>query len=246
MGILALGYGLLAYVVFFATFLYAIAFVGNLPVPQSIDVGGVASPTGTALLINLVLLSVFAIQHSVMARPGFKKAWTRIVPESVERSTYVLLSSGALILMYWMWRPMTGVVWSLEGSMVGGILTALFWLGWLVVLLSTFMINHFDLFGLRQVWLRFKGQEYTYSNFVMRWLYNYVRHPIMLGFLIAFWATPVMTMGHLLFAVMTTGYIVIALQLEERDLVAVHGETYQEYQSTTPMLIPFTKGRGGA
>jgi protein-S-isoprenylcysteine O-methyltransferase Ste14 len=241
LGALALLYGTASYALFFVTFLYAIGFVGNLVVPRSIDAGGPSAGIGSALLVNLVLLGIFAVQHSVMARPGFKKAWTKVIPKTIERSTYVLLTCGALILMFALWRPMPGVVWSLESSVGRMLMTGLFWTGWVIVFLSTFMINHFDLFGLRQVWLRFREQPYSHLNFVKVWLYQYVRHPIMFGFLIAFWATPDMTHGHLLFAIMTTGYILIALRLEERDLMAAHPETYGDYRQTTPMLLPFTR-----
>ena len=244
-GLLTLAYGAVSYVIFFVTFLYAIGFVGNLVVPNSIDSGGMVSSTGVALAINLALLGIFAVQHSVMARPAFKKRWTRIVPPSMERSTSVLLTSGALILMFWLWRPMPGVVWSVETPAVRWVIGGLFWVGWAVVLLSTFMINHFDLFGLRQVWLRFRGEEYTEVNFMARWFYRYVRHPIMLGFIIAFWATPDMSLGHLLFAVMTTVYILVALKFfEEKDLLAAHGASYEAYRRSTSMLVPSFRARG--
>lgn len=176
-----------------------------------------------------------------MARPGFKNWWTKFIPVHLERSTYVLLSSLLLFLLFWQWRPMPSIVWNVEGSIGNALLTGIFWLGWLTVLMSTFMINHFDLFGLRQVYLNMKNQEYTYLPFSTKFLYNFVRHPIMLGFIIAFWATPYMTVGHLLFAVATTGYILIALQLEERDLVKIHGSYYQNYKLKVSMLIPFRK-----
>jgi protein-S-isoprenylcysteine O-methyltransferase Ste14 len=233
-------FGLISYLVFFGTFLYAIGFVGNIFVPKSIDSGPVES-TATSLVIDLVLLTVFALQHSVMARPGFKKAWTRIVPKAIERSVYVLFASSALILLFWQWRPMTGLIWSAENSVVRGLMLAVFVLGWLIVLLSTFMINHFDLFGLRQVYYHSRGIEPPEMGFTTRAFYNVVRHPIMLGFIIAFWATPVMTVGHLLFAAVTTAYILVAIQLEERDLVNHHGETYETYRRQVGMLVPVSR-----
>ena len=195
------------------------------------------------LVTNVLLLTRFAVQHSVMARPAFKRWWTHIVPKQVERSTYVLMASSILLLLFWQWRPITGVVWDARSTMLGALLLGLFGVGWLIVLLSTFMINHFDLFGLRQVALYVQRRPYTPVSFVTRGLHKVVRHPIMLGFLIAFWATPVMTLGHLMFAVITTAYILVALQLEEHDLLEADRPTYERYRRETPMLIPLPKGK---
>lgn len=234
---LAFSYGVISYLVFFLSFVYAIGFVGNLVVPKSID-SGAEGPFVASLVINIILLSIFALQHSVMARPAFKLWWTRYVPEPIERSTYVLLSSLALILLYWLWQPMTGVIWSVENTVGAMILNILFWAGWIFALLSTFMINHFDLFGLRQTYLLLKDREYTEIEFTTPGLYRYIRHPIMTGFIIAFWATPHMTTGHLLFAVVTTLYIIVAVQFEERDLIRSFGDSYKDYRRQVSMLFP--------
>ena len=235
--ILTLVYGFVAYVVFLVSFLYAIGFVGDFAVPKTID-SGATFPLAASILTNVLLLSLFAVQHSVMARPAFKRWWARIVPTQIERSTYVLLASLILLLIFWQWRPISGVVWDARSTTLGAVLLGLFGVGWLVVLLSTFMINHFDLFGLRQVTLYFQRRPYTTLSFVKRGLYKVVRHPIMLGFIIAFWATPMMTQGHLLFAVVTTAYILVAIRLEEHDLVTEHQSAYEQYRRETSMILP--------
>jgi methanethiol S-methyltransferase len=234
---LTIGYGAVCYVVFLAAFLYAIGFVGNLIVPRSID-NGVEASIGEAVVVNVLLLGLFAVQHSVMARPAFKRRWTRLVPKTIERSTYVLFSSLVLFLMFWQWRTMPAIIWDVAWTPGRVVLWVLFAAGWLTVLLSTFMISHFDLFGVRQVYLAWRGAPYTDLEFRTSLLYRVVRHPLMLGFIVAFWAAPTMTAGHLLFAVATTGYILIALQLEEHDLITALGEQYRDYRGRVPMLIP--------
>lgn len=237
---LILLYGIVSYLIFFCTFLYAIGFIGNFLVPKSMD-SGAEGPLLNALLINLALLGLFAVQHSAMARPAFKAWWTTIVPQAAERSTYTLLSSLALILLFYYWQPMGGIIWQVESAGGQLVLYTLFGLGWALVLVSTFLINHFDLFGLRQVWLNFQGREYTHLPFKTPGLYKWIRHPLYLGWFLAFWATPTMTAAHLFFAVVTTVYILLAIQWEERDLVAALGEDYANYRKRVPMVIPFTK-----
>jgi methanethiol S-methyltransferase len=233
---LVLLYGLACYAVFFAVFLYAIGFIGNFAVPKSMD-----SPRdvtfGVAVLIDLGLLALFAVQHSVMARPAFKRWWTRLVPEAAERSTYVLFSSLALIALFWFWQPLGGSVWSIHAPAAVTTIYGVYAAGWALLLYSTFLIDHFDLFGLRQVWLHAAGTPYSQLKFKTPWLYQQVRHPLYVGWLMIFWAAPVMTVTHLVFAVMTTAYILIAIQLEERDLVEAHPE-YADYRRRVPMLLP--------
>lgn len=233
-------YGVVSYLIFFGAFLYAIGFVGNLFVPKSID-GKVEGSLFSNLLINASLLLLFALQHSVMARPAFKRWWTTIVPLPLERSTYVLLASLCLLLLMWQWHPMGGTVWNVENETIKTVLLVSFFTGWAVVLVSTFLINHFDLFGLRQVWLYFTGKPYTALPFRIPVFYRFVRHPLYLGFIIAFWSTPHMTAAHLLFAVLTTGYIFTAIQFEETDLQTHFGKKYKAYKNEVPMIVPFSK-----
>ena len=235
--IVAFVYGIACYGVFFATLLYAIGFLGNFGVPKSIDSG----PNGfifTALVVDGALLALFALQHSIMARPWFKRVWTRVVPESVERSTYVLFSSCALLFLFWQWLPIGGVIWRIEAGIARIAILALYAAGLLIVLISTFLINHFDLFGLRQVYLYLMGRKYTHLEFRTPFFYRYVRHPLYVGWLLTFWSAPIMTVAHLFFAVMTTAYILLAIRFEEADLVSAHGEKYRRYRKQVPMLIP--------
>jgi protein-S-isoprenylcysteine O-methyltransferase Ste14 len=240
---IAILYGVVCYAIFFLTFLYLVGFLSNLLVPRSIDVG-LAATTLTALTINFALIALFGIQHTVMARPAFKEKWTKIVPESIERSTYVLIASLILILLYWQWRPMTGqVIWEAEAAWARYLAWAVFFGGFGIVLLSTFIIDHFDLFGLRQVWLNFRQKTYTHPPFKVTFFYKFIRHPLYVGWIMAFWGTPRMTLGHLMLAVGMTAYILIAIRYEERDLVQILGDDYAQYREKVPMLIPrFGKG----
>lgn len=235
-------YGLIAYVCFLVALTYAAGFVSNLVVPKGID-SGETGPTSTAMLVNALLLGLFAVQHTIMARPAFKRWWTKIIPQPIERSTFVLVTSLVFFLMFWQWRPLPTVVWSVEAPVFRAILYACFASGFLLVLYSSFLIDHFDLFGLRQVTLHLRGKEYTHPEFAQPMLYRIVRNPLMLGFLIAFWFTPDMTQGHLLFSIMVTGYIFVGIQFEERDILKELGEDYARYRERTPMVFPFLKRR---
>ena len=250
MRLLAALYGGIAYAIFLATFVYAIGFVGDLLVPKSIDLGmppgASGEPLMLSLLVDVLLLGIFAIQHSVMARPAFKRWWTRIVPPVLERSTFVLLASMALLLLFSEWRPIAGTEWDFRGTLFGSMLAAVCALGWMLVLLATFQIDHFELFGLKQVWRHLWGQPEAAAEFRVPGLYRHVRHPIYLGFMLAFWSTPVMSVGHLLFAAMTSGYIVIGIAFEERDLIAQFGERYRIYRRQVGMLLPRFRRRDGS
>ncbi|GAB4300718.1 MAG: isoprenylcysteine carboxylmethyltransferase family protein [Ignavibacteriaceae bacterium] len=233
-------YGVISYLIFFGVFLYLPGFLTNYLVPKSIDF-----PEGgsffEALLINTGLLILFAVQHSVMARKSFKEWWTKFIPKPIERSTYVLFSSLCVILLYWQWRPMGVTIWEVSDPVFAAVLTGLAVFGYLLVLITTFLINHFDLFGLRQVWLNLIGKKYTNLGFVTPGPYKLVRHPLYLGWLFLFWSTPYMSLAHLVFAVATTGYILVAIQLEEKDLMEIHGRDYEEYKKSVPMILPFGK-----
>ena len=238
--ILSLCYGIVAYLIFVGAFLYAIGFVDGVVVPKTID-DGTTVPIAEAIAINLVLLTIFALQHSIMARQPFKRWWTTVIPASIERSTYVLLASLALILVFWQWRPIPTVIWQVESPAAASALLGLSLFGWLVVLLSSYMINHFELFGLQQVMHNLSGRKSSPTEFRTPFLYKFVRHPLYVGFIIAFWATPVMTSGHLLFAAVTTAYIFVGIMLEERDLVAHFGPAYQQYREKVGMLMPMLR-----
>jgi protein-S-isoprenylcysteine O-methyltransferase Ste14 len=235
--VLALAYGVASYLAFLAAFLYLVGFVGNLLVPKSVD-SGADGPMGSAVLVDSALIALFAVPHSIMARPAFKSWWTKFVPPPVERSTYMLSSSLLLSLLFWQWRPIPSLVWHVDNPVGRWLLDCVFWLGWAIVLVSTFLIDHFDLFGLRQVFLFAAGRPYRPIEFKAMGLYRFVRHPLMTGFLIAFWATPAMSVGHLLFAAAMTVYILIALPFEERDLIEFHGERYRAYRQQSGMLWP--------
>jgi methanethiol S-methyltransferase len=238
--IMFLLYGVVCYLAFFGTILYAIGFVGNLMVGKTID-DEPRVPLMAAVFINASLLLLFALQHSVMARPAFKKWWVRFIPAPLERSTYVLLASLCLVLLMWQWQPLGAVVWSVEDELLKALLLVIYLSGWGIVFISTFLINHFDLFGLRQVWFYFRGKPYTQLPFRLPLFYRYARHPLYLGFIIAFWSASTMTITHLLFSILTTAYILLAIRFEEKDLIKEFGQKYLDYKSWAPMLIPFLK-----
>ncbi|NES92282.1 MULTISPECIES: methanethiol S-methyltransferase [Okeania] len=238
--ILAFIYGVVCYLISMITILYSIGFVGNLIVPKTLDSDFDGSLIN-GILIDILLLGLFAIQHSLMARQSFKKWWTKIIPHPIERSTYVLMASLALLLLFWQWHSLGGIIWNIQSPIASNIIYGIFALGWLIVLISTFMINHFDLFGLRQVYLYLRSQEYEYLGFRTPGFYKYVRHPIMLGFVIVFWATPTMTFSHFIFALGTTIYTLVGIKLEEVDMISIYGDLYQEYRQQVSMLIPMPR-----
>ena len=235
-------YGLVGYLVFVVAFVYAIGFVGNLWVPKGID-DGPAGPVSTAIVIDVLLLGLFAVQHNAMARPWFKEHWTRLVPQPIERATFVIAASVILLLLYWQWRPLPEVVWQVDNGVGRGVLWGLFFLGWAIALYSSFVIDHFELFGLKQVWSSWCGREHVSAPFSERSIYRWIRHPLMFGFLLAFWAAPTMTWGRLLFAGVTTAWVLIAILIEERDLLHFLGEPYRQYRARTPMLLPWRRPR---
>jgi protein-S-isoprenylcysteine O-methyltransferase Ste14 len=241
---LSLLFATLCYAIFFATFLYLIGFVGGFAmIPKTVDAPPSAVTAGAAAVLDIALVALFGLQHSIMARQGFKRAWTKIVPRHLERSVFVLIASIVLMVMFRFWQPITGIVWSVENSMAASILWLLFWLGWGTVLISTFLINHFELFGLHQAWTYYRGQQWTPPAFRTPLLYRWVRHPLYLGFFFAFWAIPTMTVGHLLLAGVMSAWMLIAIQYEERDLVSFHGRDYEEYRSRVGMLLPRFRSR---
>jgi len=244
---ISLIFAVFAYAIFFATFLYLIVFVGDLDLgalsPKTVDTPPSSLPLGAALLINVALIALFGLQHSVMARQGFKREWTKLVPRHVERSMFVLLASLVLLVMFRFWQPIGTVVWDAGNSILGDLLWLLFWVGWGTVLISTFLINHFELFGLQQAWGNLRGREFAPPRFRTPFLYRFVRHPLYLGFFLAFWATPQMTVGHLLLAVGMSAYMLIAIRYEERDLVAFHGRDYEDYRGRVGMLLPRFRNR---
>lgn len=238
--ILAFIYGVVCYLISMIAILYSIGFVGNFIVPKTLD-SNLDGSLINRILIDISLIALFGIQHSLMARQNFKKWWTKIIPHPIERSTYVLMASLTLLLLFWQWHSLGGMIWNIQNPIVSNIIYGIFALGWLIVLISTFMINHFDLFGLRQVYLYLRGQEYEYLGFRTPGFYKYVRHPIMLGFVIAFWATPTMTFSHLIFALGTTIYTLVGIKLEEVDMISIYGDLYQEYREQVSMLIPIPR-----
>ena len=240
---LILFYGMVCYLFFFVTFVYLIGFVENMVVPKGINDGPTTHAGLPWWFVDILLLSLFAIQHTIMARPAFKQWWTRYIPKAIERSTFVLFATATLALLAWLWRPSTVVVWDVQNNLMRNLILGISLAGWLLVLYATFVIDHFDLFGMRQVWDAFRGREYHHPGFAERSVYRVVRHPLMAGFIIAFWAAPTMTQGRLLFAAVATAYILVAIRIEERDLVSILGEPYVNYRRRTPALFPFRRRR---